>query len=162
MSRMTAKPEAKDYIAPSFTVVSVVARGRLKGSSNQLAGDDDEVVITITSDERIVETRPSVTVSYVNAPSGSVYTKVGTADTCDDEGTDDGKRVRGEIVNSDDCQDSDAADGSALGTTIQKVSNTEWIVTVDEPESTGYYNIYISGHDRSSQRNEGDEGRCAC
>ncbi|MYE54283.1 MAG: hypothetical protein F4X34_03690, partial [Chloroflexi bacterium] len=150
--------EAKDYIAPSFTVVSVVAPRTPEGSSNQLAGDDDEVVITITSDERIVETRPSVTVSYVNAPSGSVYTKVGTADTCDDEGNDDGKRVRGEIVNSDDCQDSDAADGSALGTTIQKVSNTEWIVTVDEPESTGYYNIYIAGHDRSSQRNEGDEG----
>ena len=150
--------EAKDYIAPSFTVVSVVAPRTPEGSSNQLAGDDDEVVITITSDERIVETRPSVTVSYVNAPSGSVYTKVGTADTCDDEGTDDGKRVRGEIVNNNNCQDSDAADGSALGTTIQKISNTEWIVTVDEPESTGYYNIYISGHDRSSQRNEGDEG----
>ena len=150
--------EAKDYIAPSFTVVSVVAPRTPEGSSNQLAGDDDEVVITITSDERIIETRPSVTVSYVNAPSGSVYTKVGTADTCDDEGNDDGKRVRGEIVNTDDCQDSDAADGSALGTTIQKISNTEWIVTVDEPESTGYYNIYISGHDRSTQRNMGDEG----
>jgi len=150
--------EAKDYIAPSFTVVSVVAPRTPEGSSNQLAGDDDEVVITITSDERIIETRPSVTVSYVNAPSGSVYTKVGTPDTCDDEGNDDGKRVRGEIVNSDDCQDSDAADGSALGTTIQKISNTEWIVTVDEPESTGYYNIYISGHDRSTQRNMGDEG----
>jgi len=150
--------EAKDYIAPSFTVVSVVAPRTPEGSSNQLAGDDDEVVITITSDERIIETRPSVTVSYVNAPSGSVYTKVGTADTCDDEGNDDGKRVRGEIVNNDDCQDSDAADGSALGTTIQKISNTEWIVTVDEPESTGYYNIYISGHDRSTQRNMGDEG----
>ena len=151
--------EAKDYIAPSFTVVSIVAPRTPEGSSDQLAGDDDEVVITITSDERIVETRPSVTVSYVNAPSGSVYTKVGTAaDTCDDEGNDDGKRVRGEIVNNGDCQDSDAAEGSALGTTIQKVSNTEWIVTVDEPESTGYYNIYISGHDRSSQRNEGDEG----
>ena len=150
--------EAKDYIAPSFTVVSIVAPRTPEGSSNQLAGDDDEVVITVTSDERIVETRPSVTVSYVNAPSGSVYTKVGTADTCDDEGDNDGKRVRGEIVNNDNCQDSDAAAGSAVGTTIQKVSNTEWIVTVDEPESTGYYNVYISGHDRSSQRNEGDEG----
>ena len=150
--------EAKDYIAPSFTVVSVVAPRTPEGSSNQLAGDDDEVVITITSDERIIETRPSVTVSYVNAPSGSVYTKVGKADTCDDEGNDDGKRVRGEIVNNDNCQDSDAADGSALGTTIQKISNTEWIVTVDEPESTGYYNIYIEGHDRSTQRNMGDEG----
>lgn len=150
--------EAKDYIAPSFTVVSIVAPRTPEGSSDQLAGDDDEVVITVTSDERIVETRPSVTVSYVNAPSGSVYTKVGTADTCDDKGTDDGKRVRGEIVNSDNCKDSDAADGSALGTTIQKISNTEWIVTVDEPESTGYYNIYISGHDRSPQRNEGEEG----
>ena len=63
--------EAKDYIAPSFTVVSVVAPRTPEGSSDQLAGDDDEVVITITSDERIVETRPSVTVSYVNAPSGS-------------------------------------------------------------------------------------------
>ena len=150
--------EAKDYIAPSFTVVSIVAPRTPEGESDQLAGDDDEVVITITSDERIVETRPSVTVSYVNAPSGSVYTKVGTPETCDDDGNDDGKRVRGEIVNNDNCQDSDAAEGSALGTTIQKISNTEWIVTVDEPESTGYYNIYISGHDRSSQRNEGDEG----
>ena len=150
--------EAKDYIAPSFTVVSIVGPRTPEGSSDHLAGDDDEVMITITSDERIVETRPNVTVSYVNAPSDSVYTKIGTADTCDDKGDNDGKRVRGEIVNSDNCQDSDAAAGSALGTTIQKVSNTEWTVTVDEPESTGYYNIYISGHDRSSQRNEGDEG----
>ena len=150
--------EAKDYIAPSFTVVSIVAPKTPEGSSNHLAGDDDEVVITITSDERIVETRPSVTVSYVNAPSGSVYTKVGTADTCDDEGNDDGKRVRGEIVNTDNCQDSDAASGSALGTTIQKISNTQWVVVVDEPESTGYYNIYIAGHDRSAQKNEGHEG----
>ena len=151
--------EAKDYIAPSFTVVSIVSP-RTGTSSPVLVGDDEEVVITITADERIQETRPDVTVTYVNAADGSVFTSV-TRAMCDDgDGDSDtqGYRERGEIVNNGMCQDSDAAQGSELGVTMQKVSNTEWIALVDEPGDTGYYSIYISGHDRSSQRNEGSEG----
>ena len=150
--------DAKDYIAPSFTVVSIVSpRTPDAGMDDQLAGEDDEVVITLRSDERIQETRPKVTVTHVNAPAGSVFTNTVRA-TCDDEGTDDGRRVRGEIVHNDDCQDADAATGGELGKTISKVSNTEWIITVKEPDATGYYNIFIEGTDRSAQKNEGDEG----
>ena len=148
--------DAKDYIAPSFTVVSIVSpRTPDAGMDDQLAGEDDEVVITLMSDERIQETRPKVTVTYVNA--SEVFTAV-KRDTCDDEGNDDGYRVRGEIVNNRDCQDADAAQGGTLGQTIAKVSNTEWTIIVKEPESTGYYNIYIEGTDRSEQKNRGDEG----
>ncbi len=150
--------DAKDYIAPSFTVVSIVSpRTPDAGMDDQLAGEDDEVVITLMSDERIQETRPKVTVTYVDAPADSVFTKT-KRDTCDDEGTDDGYRVRGEIMHNDDCQDADAAQGPTLGQTIAKVSNTEWTIIVKEPESTGYYNIYIEGTDRSEQKNRGDEG----
>ena len=150
--------DAKDYIAPSFTVVSIVSpRTPDAGMDAQLAGEDDEVVITLTSDERIQETRPSVTVTHVNAPAGKVFTAV-KRETCDDEGTDDGYRVRGEIANTDDCQDADAATGGELGKTIAKVSNTEWTITVKEPDATGYYNIYVEGTDRSGQKNKGDEG----
>ena len=142
--------EAKDYIAPSFTVVSIVAPKTPEGSSNQLAGDDDEVVITLTSDERIQETRPSVSVTYVNAPAGCVNTA---------NKTDDNPYERGEIkTDSDGDPCGKSATGGELGTTIEKVSNTEWIITVDEPEATGYYSFYVSAHDRSSQRNEGTEG----
>ncbi len=150
--------DAKDYIAPSFTVVSIVSpRTPDAGMDSQLAGEDDEVVITLTSDERIQETRPKVTITHVKAPAGKVFTDVERA-KCDDEGTDDGYRMRGEIVNSEDCQDSAAAKGSELGKTIAKVSNTEWTITVKEPDATGYYNIYIEGTDRSDQDNKGDEG----
>ena len=150
--------DAKDYIAPSFTVVSIVSpRTPDAGMDDQLAGEDDEVVITLTSDERIQETRPSVTITHVNAPAGSVFTNT-VRDKCDDEGTDDGYRVRGEIVHNEDCQDADAATGGELGKTIAKISNTEWQITVKEPDATGYYNIYIEGTDRSGQKNKGDEG----
>ena len=149
--------DAKDYIAPSFTVVSIVSpRTPDAGMDDQLAGEDDEVVITLTSDERIQETRPSVTITHVNAPAGKVFTSV-KRETCDDEGT-DGYRMRGEIANTDDCQDSDAATGGELGKTIAKVSNTEWTIIVKEPDATGYYSIYIEGTDRSGQKNKGDEG----
>ena len=150
--------DAKDYIAPSFTVVSIVSpRTPDAGMDDQLAGEDDEVVITLMSDERIQETRPSVTITHVNAPAGSVFTSV-KRETCDDKSTDDGYRMRGEIANTDDCQDSDAATGGELGKTIAKVSNTEWTIIVKEPDATGYYSIFIEGTDRSAQKNKGDEG----
>ena len=136
--------EADDWIAPSFTVVSIASSRTPEGSSNQLAGDGDEVVITLTSDERIQQTRPIVTVTYVNAPAGCVNTA-----QSDDY-------ARGQIKTGGDCGSS--ATGGSLGTTFERVSNTEWIVTVDEPDDTGYYNIHIKGNDRSEQRNEGSEG----
>ena len=39
-----------------------------------------------------------------------------------------------------------------------KVTNTEWVVTITEPDDTGYYNFRISGKDRSPQGNPGSEG----
>lgn len=154
--------DAKDYIAPSFTVVSIVSpRTPDAGMDDQLAGEDDEVVITLMSDERIQETRPKVTVTHVDAPAKSVFTNT-VRGKCDDNPATRDKteeyRVRGEIVHNKTCQDADAAQGSTLGQTISKVSNTEWTIIVKEPDSTGYYNIYIEGTDRSEQKNKGDEG----
>ena len=124
-----------------------------------LAGDDDEVTVVVTSDERLDSTRPTVWVTYVNAPAGSVDTK-GVA-LCDTKaGTDEGTRERGEIVHTgyDDCADSDAAKGGNLNNNVEKVSNTEWVVTITEPKATGYYNFRIEGNDRSPQENPGSEG----
>ena len=151
--------EADDWISPAFTIVSIVST--LETAQDQvLAGDGDEVTIVVTSDERLDSTRPTVTVTYVNAPAGSIDTK-GTA-TCDtSEGADKGTRERGEIVHSgnDDCADNGAATGSTpLNNSVEKVSNTEWIVTITEPKATGYYNFRISGNDRSPQENPGSEG----
>ena len=71
-----------------------------------------------------------------------------------------GTRDRGEIVNTgnDDCADNGAATGGNLNNSVEKVSNTEWIVTITEPKDTGYYNFRISGKDRSPQENPGSEG----
>ena len=149
--------EADDWISPTFTIVSMVST--LETSQSEvLAGDDDEVTVVVTSDERLDSTRPTVTVTYVDAPAGPagrVDTK-GTAD-CDD-GT--GTRERGEIVHegNDKCLDSDAATGGNLNNNVEKVSNTEWIVTITEPKATGYYNFHIEGSDRSPQNNDGSEG----
>ena len=41
---------------------------------------------------------------------------------------------------------------------MEKVSNTEWIVTVTKPKDTGYYSFRISGNDRSPQENPGSKG----
>ena len=61
--------EADDWISPTFTIVSMVST--LETSQSEvLAGDDDEVTVVVTSDERLQSTRPTVTVTYVNAPSG--------------------------------------------------------------------------------------------
>ena len=61
-------------------------------------------------------------------------------------------------MNSDECADSSAATGGNLNNSVEKVSNTEWIVTITEPKATGYYNFRISGNDRSPQENPGSEG----
>lgn len=148
--------DADDWISPKFVIVSIVSP-RETSQSQILAGDGDEVVITVTSDERLDSTKPAVSVNYVNAANGTVDTK-GTAACTNADGT-DGKRKRGEIVNSGTCMDSSAAiRGQSLNTSIDKVSNTEWVVTITEPKSTGYYNFYVSGNDRSSQENTGSEG----
>ena len=149
--------EADDWISPKFTIVSITST--LETAQDEvLAGDGDEVTVVVTSDERLDQTRPTVTVNYVNAPSGSVDIK-GQAD-CDNADGTDGTRDRGEIFNSDVCKDAGAAapSGRTLNNTVEKVSNTEWIVTVTEPKDTGYYSFRISGQDRSSQENPGSEG----
>ena len=146
--------EADDWISPTFTIVSMVST--LETSQSEvLAGDDDEVTVVVTSDERLDSTRPTVTVTYVNAPSGSVKTK-GTEECNDGTGT----RERGEIAHegNDKCLNSDAATGGNLNNSVEKVSNTEWIVTITEPKDTGYYNFRIEGKDRSPQENFGSEG----
>ncbi len=149
--------EADDWISPAFTIVSMVST-RVTSQDQILAGDDDEVTVVVTSDERLDSTRPTVTVTYVNAPSGSVDTK-GIAD-CDDGTKAGGQRERGEIVHSGNkkCADNSAATGGNLNNSVEKVSNTEWIVTITEPKDTGYYNFRISGKDRSPQENPGSEG----
>ena len=147
--------EADDWISPAFTIVSIVST-RETSQDEILAGDDDEVTVVVTTDERLDSTRPTVTVTYVNAPAGSVDTK-GIA-ACDDKGNNDGTRERGEIVHTNDCADSGAATGGTLNNNVEKVSNTEWIVTITEPKATGYYNFHIGGKDRSPQENPGSEG----
>lgn len=154
--------EADDWISPAFTIVSIVSpRETTENPDKVLAGDGDEVVFNVTVDERLNTARPTVTVSYVDA---SMVDTKGTA-TCDnDDGADKGKRKRGEVVmntsgeTSDDCADNGLATDHNLKTTIEKVTNTEWIITVGEPKGTGYYNFHIAGKDRSAQQNPGSEG----
>ena len=87
--------EADDWISPKFTIVSIVST-RETSQDQILAGDDDEVTVVVTSDERLDSTRPTVTVTYVIAPSGSVDTK-GVEDVRHRKGADKGTRERGEI-----------------------------------------------------------------
>ncbi len=154
--------EADDWISPAFTIVSIVSpRVTTENPDKVLAGDGDEVVFNVTVDERLSTARPTVTVSYVDA---SMVDTKGTASCDNDDGADKGKRKRGEIVmntsgeTSDDCADNGLATDHNLKTTIEKVTNTEWIITVGEPKGTGYYNFHIAGKDRSAQQNPGSEG----
>ena len=149
----TGEQEADDWISPKFMIVSVTSE--LETAQDEiLAGDGDQVTVVVTADERLDATRPSVTVHYVNAPSVSTNGK----DMCDnDEGALKGTRVRGEIVNSTDCVDPKAT-GDSLNNSVEKVSNTEWVVTVTKPKNTGYYSFRISGNDRSPQENPGSKG----
>ena len=148
--------EAKDWIAPRFVIESIVAADTPEGASNQLAGDGDEVTVVVTSDERLDQTRPDVTVTHVDA---SMIDTKGIA-AC---GT-DGKRKRGEITmntagdTSTKCADNDLATGDDLNNHIEKITNTEWVVTVTKPKATGYYNFHIKGEDRSPKKNRGSEG----
>ncbi len=151
--------EADDWISPKFVVVSIVSP-RETPDDEVLAGEDDQVVITLTADERIKQTRPDILVHHVNAP------EVATTDglKCDDgtgkdsNGDYRGKRERGEVIVNDKCKNASAVKGGQLSVTIEKISNTEWIATVEGPEATGYYNFYVSATDRSSQNNPGSEG----
>ena len=141
--------EADDWIAPKFVVESIVSP-RTTSQSQVLAGEDDRVVLMITSDERIKTTKPGVEITYVNAPDGCVNTN----------GVDGAK---GTIRLSSDVsgkyqQCASSATGSRLNTVIKKDSNNQWTATVDKPTATGYYNIYITGDDRSAQSNRGSEG----
>ena len=147
--------EADDWISPKFTIVSIVSP-RETTQSQVLAGDGDEVVITVTTDERLDQTRPTVTVTYVIAPDGSVDT-VGTEE-CKIDAETDGTRERGEIANTGYCLDNAKATGGSLNNSVEKISNTEWVVTITEPKATGYYNFHITGIDRSPQDNRGSEG----
>ena len=147
--------EADDWISPKFTIVSITST--LETAQDEtLAGDGDEITVVVTADERLDQTRPTVTVTYVNAPNGTVDTK-GVMSCKVDKDT-NGTRDRGEIVLTDYCQDSSAAKGGTLNNSVEKVSNTEWIVTVVEPDDTGYYSFRIQGVDRSPQENPGSEG----
>ena len=149
----TGEQEADDWISPEFAIVSITSE--LETAQDEiLAGDGDQVTVVVTADERLDATRPSVTVHYVRAPSVSTNGK----DMCDnDDGVGEGTRARGEIVNSTDCLDA-AATGDTLNNSVEKVSNTEWIVTVTKPKDTGYYSFRISGNDRSPQENPGSKG----
>ena len=61
--------KADDWISPKFTIVSIVST-RETSQDQVLAGDDDEVTVVVTSDERLDSTRPTVTVTYVDCASG--------------------------------------------------------------------------------------------
>ena len=138
-----ADVDADDWIAPSFTVVSIVSP-RETAQSEVLAGEDDRVVFTLTTDERLYSPRPTITITYVNAPVGCVETESGQT------------LARGEIETGGNCGAS--ATGAELKYNIEKVSNTEWTITAKGPGATGYYNFHVEGSDRSSQRNSGSEG----
>ena len=144
--------EAKDFIAPSFTVTSIESP-RQTSRDNVLVGEDEKVTLTVTSDERINATKPRVQVNYVNAPAGCVdrdgiILSVGRDD--DSDGRLEPSEARPDCARS--------AVGGTLNSVISRDSTQEWTITVDKPTSTGYYNVYIQASDRSTQKNEGSEG----
>ena len=135
--------EADDWIAPAFTVQSI-SSPRETTRDNVLVGEDEKVTLTVTSDERISTTKPLVDVNYVNAPAGcvdrdGVITRTGRNNTA-----------------RPDCAVS--VRGASLNSVITKDGTNEWTIVVDKPSSTGYYNVYIYGDDRSGQNNRGSEG----
>lgn len=144
--------EAKDFIAPSFTVTSIESP-RQTSRDNVLVGEDEKVTLTVTSDERINATKPRVQVNYVDAPAGCVnrdgiILSVGF----DDDGS---GRIEPDEARPDCARN---AVGGTLNSVISRDSTQEWTITVDKPTSTGYYNVYIQASDRSTQKNEGSEG----
>ena len=144
--------EADDWIAPKFAVQSITSP--LETSrDNVLAGEDDKVVLTVTSDERISTTKPLVDVHYVNAPAGCVD-RAGIILRAGRDTDGDGRVEPGEA--RADCAES--ARGGTINSVISKDGTNEWTITVDKPSSTGYYNVYVYADDRSSQNNRGSEG----
>lgn len=144
--------EADDWIAPKFEVQSITSP--LETSrDNVLAGEDDKVVLNVTSDERISTTKPLVDVDYVNAPAGCVD-RAGIILRAGRDTDGDGRLEPGE--SRADCAEN--ARGSSLNSVISKDGTNEWTITVDKPSATGYYNVYIYADDRSSQNNRGSEG----
>ena len=144
--------EADDWIAPKFAVQSITSP--LETSrDNVLVGEDQKVVLTVTSDERISTTKPLVDVDYVNAPAGCVD-RSGIILRAGRDTDGDGRLEPGEA--RADCPVN--AKGASLNSVISKDGTNEWTITVDKPSATGYYNVYIYADDRSSQNNRGSEG----
>ena len=144
--------EADDWIAPKFAVQSITSP--LETSrDNVLVGEDQKVVLTVTSDERISTTKPLVDVDYVNAPAGCVD-RAGIILRAGRDTDGDGRLEPGE--SRADCAVN--AKGASLNSVISKDGTNEWTITVDKPSATGYYNVYIYADDRSSQNNRGSEG----
>ncbi len=106
---------AVDSIAPAFTIV---------GPDRTLAGADDEVEFTLTSDEPL-DANIDVTVTLVTA----------------------------------DPNDDNIGTGAVLTRSITDTGSTrrtEWTVTVDGADDTGYYSIQITGTDENG--NDGSLG----
>lgn len=144
--------EADDWIAPKFAVQSITSP-RETSRDNVLAGEDEKVTLTVTSDERISTTKPLVDVDYVNAPAGCVD-RAGIILRAGRDTDGDGRLEPGE--SRADCAVN--AKGASLNSVISKDGTNEWTITVDKPSATGYYNVYIYADDRSSQNNRGSEG----
>ena len=45
-----------------------------------------------------------------------------------------------------------------LAVDVDEIGRNRWLVDIDEPADTGFYNIFIEGDDASNQNNTGDEG----
>ena len=144
--------EADDWIAPKFAVQSIISP-RETSRDNVLAGEDEKVTITVTSDERISTTKPLVDVDYVNAPAGCVD-RAGIILRAGRDTDGDGRLEPGE--SRADCAVN--AKGQSLNSVVSKDGTNEWTITVDKPSATGYFNVYIYADDRSSQNNRGSEG----
>ncbi len=143
--------EAEDWIAPAFTVENL-ASPLETAQSQELAGEDDKVVFTVSSDERLSATRPTITVTYVNAPAGCVNTNGVDGERGHIRSSDSGKEAYADCAESGDIAD------DTISSVVKKDTTNQWTVTVNKPDETGYYNIHISGTDRSPQANLGSEG----
>ncbi len=143
--------EAEDWIAPKFTVENLASPLETP-QSQELAGEDDKVVFTVSSDERLSATRPTITVTYVNAPAGCVNTNGVDGERGHIRSSDSGKEAYADCAESGDIAD------DTISSVVKKDTTNQWTVTVNKPDETGYYNIHISGTDRSPQANLGSEG----
>jgi len=107
--------EADDTISPIFTIESIIGPHDPK----LLAGEDEEMEVTFTSDEDI-DGDPTVTVSL--APKDGTSTAVGATLTVD----------------------------------VDEIGTNRWLATIDEPDATGFYNIWISADDDEGNTGDND------